>query len=42
MRTYLEAMKDITVCPTVHTLQGALKDSDRPALERIAEELLAD
>ena len=42
MRTYLEAMKDITVCPTVHTLQGALKDSDRPVLERIAEELLAD
>ena len=42
MRTYLEAMKDIELCPTVHTLQGALKDSDRPALERIAEELLAD
>ena len=42
MRTYLEAMKDITICPTVHTLQGALKDSDRPVLEQIAEELLAD
>ena len=40
--SFVEAMKDITVCPTVHTLQGALKDSDRPALERIAEELLAD
>ena len=42
MRTYLEAMKDITICPTVHTLQGALTDSDRPVLELIAAVMLAD
>ena len=41
MRTYLEAMKDITICETVHTIQGAVKDADTAALERIADELLA-
>ncbi len=41
MRGYLEAMKGIDVCPTVHTIQGAVKDSDIAAMEQIADELLA-
>lgn len=40
MRAYLEAMKNITICDTVLTLQGAVKDSDRAAMEKIADELL--
>ncbi len=40
MRGYLEAMKDIALCSTVHTIQGAVKDSDITAMERIADELL--
>ena len=41
MGAYLSAMKDITLCETVHTLQGAVKESDLAAMERIADELLA-
>ena len=41
MRGYLEAMKDITICETVHTIQGAVKDTDIAAMEKIADELLA-
>jgi len=41
MRGYLEAMKDITICPTVHTIQGAVKDADLSAMEQIADELLS-
>ena len=41
MRSYLENMKNVTICPTVHTIQGALKDADRAAMEQIASELLA-
>ena len=41
MRTYLEAMKDIAICPTVHTIQGAVKDADIAAMEQIAGEVLA-
>ena len=41
MRGYLEAMKDVTICETVHTIQGAVKDGDVAAMERIADELLA-
>ena len=41
MRGYLEAMKDITICETVHTIQGAVKDTDVAAMEKIADELLA-
>ena len=33
MRSYLENMKNVTICPTVHTIQGALKDADRAAME---------
>ena len=40
MRGYLEAMKGITICDTVHTIQGAVKDSDVAAMEKIADELL--
>lgn len=40
MRAYLEAMKDITICETVHTIQGAVKDADLAAMGRIADELL--
>ena len=40
MRTYLEAMKDVCLCPTVHTIQGAVKDCDAAAMEQIASELL--
>lgn len=41
MRGYLEAMKDISICPTVHTIQGAVKEADIAAMERIADEVLA-
>ena len=41
MRAYLEAMKDIAICPTVHTIQGAVKDADIAAMEQIAGEVLA-
>lgn len=41
MRGYLEAMKGIDLCPTVHTIQGAVKDADVAAMEQIAGELLA-
>lgn len=41
MRGYLEAMKGIHICGAVHTIQGAVKDSDIAAMERIADELLA-
>ena len=40
MRGYLEAMKDIELCPTVHTIQGAVKSADVAAMEQIASELL--
>ena len=40
MRGYLEAMTAGTSCPTVHTIQGAVKDSDLAAMEQIADELL--
>ena len=41
MRGYLESMKGIDICPTVHTIQGAVKDADTAAMEQIAGELLA-
>lgn len=40
MRGYLEAMKGIDICPTVHTIQGAVKDADIAAMRQIADELL--
>ena len=41
MRGYLEAMKNINICPTVHTIQGTVKDADIAAMEQIAGEVLA-
>lgn len=41
MRGYLEAMKGIDICPTVHTIQGAVKDADIAAMRQIADELLS-
>ncbi len=41
MRGYLEGMKEITICPATHTIQGAVKESDKKALEQIADALLA-
>ena len=40
MRAFLEGMKDITICETVHTIQGAVKESDIAAMKEIAGELL--
>lgn len=40
MRGYLEAMKDIEICPTVHTIQGAVKEADVAAMAQIADELI--
>ena len=42
MRTFLEGMKDITICSTVHTIQGAVKDCDIEAMKTIASQLLAE
>ena len=41
MRGCLEAMKGLTICGTAHTIQGAVKDADIAAMEKIAGELLA-
>jgi flavorubredoxin len=41
MRGYLEGMREITICPTTHTIQGAVKEADKKALEQIAGEILA-
>ena len=41
MRTILEGMRDIALFDEVHTIQGAVKESDRAALEKLADELLA-
>jgi len=42
MRGYLESMKGIDICPTVHTIQGAVKDCDIEAMKTIASQLLAE
>ena len=41
MRTILEGMRDIALFDEVHTIQGAVKEADRAALEKLADELLA-
>ena len=41
MRTILEGMRDIALFDEVHTIQGAVKETDRAALEKLADELLA-
>ena len=41
MKGMLDAMKEITVVEPVVTVRGALKESDIPSLEQMAEALLA-
>lgn len=40
MKTMLEGMKDITLCDTTVTIRSAMKDSDKVAMETLADELL--
>ena len=40
MRTMLEGMKNITILPDTVTIRGAFKESDRPALDALAQSLL--
>lgn len=42
MKAILEGMKNITVCENTVTIKSAFKDSDIPALEALADEILAD
>ena len=42
MKAMLEGMKNITVCENTVTIKSAFKDSDIPALEALADEILAD
>ena len=42
MKATLEGMKNISVCEITVTIKSAMKDSDIPALEALANELLAD
>lgn len=42
MKTMLEGMKNITVCENTVTIKSAFKNSDIPALEALADEILAD
>lgn len=39
MRSMLEGMKDIEILPDTITIRGAFKQSDRPALEQLAQQL---
>lgn len=40
MKSILETMKDITVCDNTVTIKSAMKDSDIPNLEKLADELI--
>ncbi|MCD7772434.1 MAG: FprA family A-type flavoprotein [Ruminococcus sp.] len=40
MKAMLEGMKNITVCESVVTIRSAMKESDIPCLEKLADELL--
>ena len=42
MRTILEGMRDIALFDEVHTIQGAVKETDRAALEKLADEGLGE
>lgn len=42
MKGILETMKDITICENVVTIKSAMKDADRPKLEALADEIIAD
>ncbi|MBQ3425519.1 MAG: FprA family A-type flavoprotein [Clostridia bacterium] len=41
MKAMLEGMKNITICDTVVTIKSRLKDTDKPKLEALADEILA-
>lgn len=38
----LEGMKNITVCDTVVTIKSVMRDGDKPAMDALADEILAD
>ena len=40
LKTMIEQLKDIKLCDTVVTIKSALKDSDIPNLEKLADELV--
>lgn len=42
MKSYLEKLKEIELCPTIVTIKSTLKDADSAKLELIADELLAE
>ena len=41
MKAMLEGMKNITVCDTVVTIKSRMHESDKPAMEKLADEILA-
>lgn len=42
MKAVLETMKNITICEKTVTIKSVMKSNDIPALEELAEEILAD
>ena len=40
MRTYLEEMKNVEICPTVVTIRSAMKEENIPQLEQLSDEIL--
>lgn len=40
MKTMLDGMKNITVCNTVVTIKSVMKETDKPALDNLADEIL--
>lgn len=42
MKSYLDKLKGIELCPTTVTIKSTLKDADLPKLEQLADELLAE
>ena len=41
MKAMLDGMKNITVCDTVVTIKSRMHESDKPAMEKLADEILA-
>ena len=40
MRTYLEEMKNVEICPTVVTIRSSMKEENIPQLEQLSDEIL--
>ena len=40
MRTYLEEMKNVEICPTVVTIRSAMIEENMPQLEQLSDEIL--